>query len=125
MKVKIKLDPAAMKKLNATVLQALEMTAAATKTDIETSKVVPKNIGELERSGFVDRTQLAQGKVAIVYDTPYARRLYWNPQYNFRQDKNPNARGRWMDAYIDGDKKNFIPNTFKKFLRQLSGGLIK
>lgn len=124
-KVKVIIDPAALRKITEAAHQALEMTATAVKSDIEASQVVPKEIGELERSGFVDATGLAQGKVAVVYDTPYARRLYWNPQFNFRRDKNPNAQGKWMDSYIDGENQHFIPEAFMHFLKQLSGGLIK
>lgn len=37
-------------------------------------------------------------KLQLVWDTPYARRLYWNPQFNFSKDKNPNAQGKWYEA---------------------------
>lgn len=37
-------------------------------------------------------------KLLLVWDSPYARRLYWNPQFNFSKDKNPNARGLWFEA---------------------------
>lgn len=124
-KVKVTIDPSAIQKIKEAAHKALEMTATAVKSDIEASQVVPKEIGELERSGFVDTSELAQGKVAVVYDTPYARRLYWNPQFNFRRDKNPNAQGKWIDSYIEGENQHFIPETFMKFLKQLSGGLIK
>jgi hypothetical protein len=33
----------------------------------------------------------------LRWDTPYARRLYYNPQYNFQKDENPNARGLWFE----------------------------
>jgi Minor capsid protein len=56
---------------------------------------IPKDTGELERSG-VRASQIGKGK--IVWDTPYARRLYYNPQYNFSRDSNPNAQGLWFEA---------------------------
>ncbi|WP_035052811.1 minor capsid protein [Carnobacterium pleistocenium] len=37
------------------------------------------------------------GKGKLVWDTPYSRRMYWNPQYNFSTDKNPNAGGKWFE----------------------------
>jgi hypothetical protein len=94
-------------------------------TDIKMSAVVPKQTGELERSGFVDNSQLENLVVSIVFDTPYARRLYWHPEYNFRKDKNRDAQGLWMQAYIDGDKKDFIKETYAKFFKQLSKGVVK
>lgn len=38
------------------------------------------------------------GSGMIIWQTPYARRLYYNPQYHFSKDKNPNARGLWFEA---------------------------
>lgn len=55
---------------------------------------IPKREGDLEDSSFV-HSNLENGH--IEWNTPYARRLYWNPQYNFRKDKNPNARGKWFE----------------------------
>lgn len=44
----------------------------------------------------VNEVNTKQGK--IIWDTDYARRLYYNPQFNFSKDMNPHARGRWFDA---------------------------
>lgn len=104
--------------------KALEMTTEAVLSDIETSAVVPKDTGELERSGFVDLSEVNNMITRIVFDTPYARRLYWHPEYNFRKDKNANAQGKWMEAYLTGDKQQFIKDTYSTFLKQLSKGLI-
>ncbi|AGK95629.1 hypothetical protein [Clostridium pasteurianum] len=124
-KVSIKLNNSAISTLQKAQQQALEMTMEAVKTDIVTSAVVPKNTGELERSGYVDTSRLQDMVASIVFDTPYARRLYWHPEYNFRHDKNVNAQGKWMEAYISGDKKDFIKDTYMKFFKELSKGLVK
>lgn len=122
---KVILKSDALKNLEKTALQALEMTGEAVKTDIVTSAVVPKQTGELERSGFVDTSGLSQGKIKIVYDTPYARRLYWHPEFDFRTDKNANAQGKWMEAYKSGEKQAFVRKTFVTLLKQMSKGMIK
>lgn len=124
-KVTIRLDNSAINTLERAQKQAIEMTMEAVLSDIKTSAVTPKQTGELERSGFVDTSQLEKLIVSIVFSTPYARRLYWHPEYNFRQDKNTNAQGKWMQSYIDGDKKDFIKETYAKFFKQLSKGLVK
>jgi hypothetical protein len=124
-KVKIKLNTSAIDNLEKIQGQALEMTMEAVKTDIVTSAVVPKQSGELERSGYVDTSRLHDFIVSIVFNTPYARRLYWHPEYDFRKDKNINAQGKWMETYISGDKKEFIKDTYMKFFKQLSKGLVK
>ena len=53
----------------------------------------PMDSGELIRSG-VRMTNPGSGKV--IWQTPYARKLYYNPDYNFSTDKNPNAQGLWF-----------------------------
>lgn len=124
-KVTIKLDRTKINTLINARNKALEQTTEAILSDIKTSAVVPKDSGELERSGFVDLSKLDDGIASIIFDTPYARRLYWHPEYNFRQDKNINAQGKWMQSYIDGDNKEFVKDTYFKFLKMFSKGLIK
>ncbi|WP_028776126.1 minor capsid protein [Shimazuella kribbensis] len=53
----------------------------------------PQDIGNLIQSG-IRNTVFGSGKV--IWNTVYARRLYYNPQYNFSKDKNPNADGLWF-----------------------------
>lgn len=123
-KVNIKLDNQKIAKLEEAYLKALELTAEAILSDIRTSAVVPKDTGELERSGFVDLSDIKNAIARIVFDTPYARRLYWHPEYNFRTDKNVNAKGKWMEDYLSGEKKQFVIDTYSKFLKMLGKGLI-
>jgi hypothetical protein len=114
-----------LRQLSSTAIQALEMTAEAVNTDIMTEAVVPKQQGDLERNSFVDDSKSSQGNVKIVSDMPYARRLYYHPEYNFRKDKNRNAQGKWFQPWINGSKKNFAKSAFKKFYRALNRGVVK
>lgn len=124
-KVTIKIDKSKLNTLIEAQKKALEQTTEAILSDIKTSAVVPKDSGELERSGFVDLSKLDDGITYINFDTPYARRLYWHPEYNFKQDKNTNAQGKWMQSYIDGDNKEFVTDTYKHFFKMFSKGVIK
>lgn len=119
---KVILNKVALQRLEQIQQQALELTTEAVRTDVITSAVVPKQSGELERSSFV---QVSRGKGRIIFDTPYARRLYWHPEYNFRTDKNPNAQGKWLEVYHSGDKRAWVSKTFAAFVKQVSKGLIK
>lgn len=74
--------------------------------------------GTLQRSAFVDDENASKGEVSIVYDTPYARRLYYHPEYNFNKKQNANAGGLWFEPYISGSKKDFAKNTFAKLLEK-------
>ncbi|MDB2161510.1 hypothetical protein PMX22_17095 [Clostridium butyricum] len=120
-KINIKLYPEKIGILEKASKQAFEMTVEAVLSDIVTSAVVPKDTGVLEESGF---TVIKDAVGQIIFDTPYARRLYWHPEYNFRHDKNVNAQGKWMETYINGPKKQWIIDTYNKFLKQLSKGVI-
>lgn len=124
-KVTVKLDKAKIDILEQAHLKALEMTMEAVLSDIKTSQVVPKETSSLEDSGFVDLSSIKQSIVRIIFDTPYARRMYWHPEYNFRKDKNMNAQGKWMESYLTGEKKEFIKETYIKFFKQLSKGVVK
>ncbi|NRT88106.1 minor capsid protein [Clostridium beijerinckii] len=124
-KVTVKLDKAKISQLDKASKQAFKMTVEALLSDIKTSAVVPKEHGTLEDSGFIDDSEIENMVASIIFDTPYARRLYWHPEYKFRTDKNVNAGGKWMQPYVDGDKKNFVIETYMKFLKQLSKGLVK
>ena len=124
-RVSVRMNSSALHALTRAQTQAIEMTAEALKTDVMTSNVVPKQSGELERSGFVDNSKVNKGLVKLVYDTPYARRLYWHPEYDFRSDKNRNAQGKWLERWITGDKKNFAKATYRRIYRSLTRGVVR
>lgn len=121
-KVNVILNQANIRKLEQAMVGALPLTMDAMVTEISNMQVVPKETGNLEESVS---TIVVDGKGFLGYNTPYARRLYYNPQYDFRTDKNPNAQGRWLDTFIHGPKKEWLTNSYGLFLKQLSGGVIK
>lgn len=124
-KAKTTMNRRAIRQLSGSQIKALVLTAEAVKTEVMTAAVVPKQTGELERSGHVDASRAREGLAKLVYDTPYARRLYWHPEYDFRQDKNANAGGKWLEPWISGDKQPFAPKAFRKLYRQLNRGTIQ
>lgn len=114
-----------LKQLSESQIKAVILTAESVKTEVMNAGVVPKQTGELERSGHVDETLARKGRVKLVYDTPYARRLYWHPEFDFRQDKNANAQGKWLEPWVNGDKKDFAKKTFRELYRRLNRGTIQ
>lgn len=60
----------------------------------DSNRYIPKQDGPLEFSS-ISHSRIDEG--LLVWDTPYAKRLYYNPQYNFSKDVNPNARGLWFE----------------------------
>ncbi len=101
------------------VQKSLEETAAAVMTDVKDAGVMPMDKGVLQnQSTFVDDSESAQGIVRIVSDTPYARRLYYHPEYNFRTSENENAGGKWLEPWLSGEKKDFAANAFQTLMQR-------
>lgn len=130
----VKLNMPVLKRLTAAAQVSLAQTAEAIHTNVVQSQVMPRDTGTLQNeSTFVYTQDIANGKVQIISSTPYVRRLYYHPEYNFHQspwvdDKgkrhegNANAKGRWLDDYLkDGKKRNFAPDTFAKLYRKNAG----
>lgn len=111
-----------IRQLTQAQIQALEMTAEALHTEVVQAQVIPFDKGTLQNeSTFVDYSNSSKGTVTLVSSTPYARRLYYHPEYNFKTDENANAKGKWYDDWIDGAEKDFCKKTFKEFYRRLGG----
>lgn len=124
--VKVKINREAMAQLDKAKKRALVLTAHAMLSDIVDRGVVPKRDGSLVDSGFVDEKHIDVELIAsIVFDTPYARRWYFNLDgATFQRTQNVNAQDHWMDYYLDGEGKQWVIDTYCKFLQQESGGLI-
>lgn len=119
----VTINNARIRQLTAAAIIALEQTGEAIHTDLVQSQTMPRDTGALQNeSTSVDMTASNQGRVTIVSATPYARRLYYHPEYNFNQLANINAGGEWFKPYIPGgNKDNFPINTFKELYRRNGG----
>lgn len=118
-KIKVNWNFRAVRQVEQAVATALEQTAQAVITDVVDEQVMPMDTGTLQNSStFVETSESSTGVVGIISDTPYARRLYYHPEYNFRTSENKNAGGKWFQPWIDGDKKEFAADAFAKLLRQ-------
>lgn len=119
----IKLDEAKLKELTRQQYISLAQTADALVTDLRDSQTMPFDTGNLQNdSTFLDDSQKEQGKVSIVSSTPYARRLYYHPEYDFKTTNNRNAGGKWFEPYISGNRTDFVKETFAKLFKR-NGGL--
>lgn len=119
----IKLNEAKLKELTRQQYISLGQTADAILTDLKDSQTMPFDTGNLQNdSTFLDDSQKEQGKVSIVSSTPYARRLYYHPEYNFRTTNNRNASGKWFEPYISGNKSDFAVKAFRELFKR-NGGL--
>ena len=119
----VKLNDAKLKELSKQQAISLAQTADAILTDIRDEQLMPFDTGNLQNdSTYVDDSQQVQGRVSVVSTTPYARRLYFHPEYDFRRNNNSRAGSKWFEPYISGSKKEWLVNTFKELFKR-NGGL--
>lgn len=71
------------------------------------------------RDSSIRASQIGKGK--LIWDTPYGRRLYYNPQYNFSTDKNPHAQGLWFEAAKAEKREDWLDNAAKKYAQFFNG----
>lgn len=98
---------------------ALVDTAEIAKTDLIQSQTMPFDTGTTQNdSTFVDDTKVSKGRVYILSDTPYVRKIYFHPEFHFKKDKNSNAGGRWFDPYITGEKRAWLIKAYAESLKR-------
>lgn len=112
-----------IRQLTQAAITALEQTGEALHTEVVQAQVMPFDTGHLEEDAtFVDYSDSADGLVRIVSSTPYARRLYYHPEYNFQTDENPFAGGEWFEPWLPGGvSQDFAKDAFKRFYKKAGG----
>lgn len=132
---RIKINGPALKNLSRSSIIALEKTGTALKTEVVKSQVMPfgediyDSEGKKVHSGGnmqndntnVNYDNSSKGQVDLISNTPYARRMYFHPEYNFKKFENANAQGKWLEPWISGKEKDFCKNTFAKNYRREAG----
>jgi hypothetical protein len=112
---RVELNMSVLNMLDGAQYEALAQTGDATLTELRDRQVMPFDTGNLQDdSTFVDDSE--KGRVSIVSSTPYARRLYFHPEYNFRRGNNARAGGKWFDSFLND---NFISNAYAKLLKRI------
>lgn len=117
MKVKTKINNQNLKRLHNAMLDCLVKSVDVMRSDLLESETMPFGTGASERATYLDVSKLKSGKVRLCHGMPYDRRNYFHPEFNFRTDKNTNAQGLWLETYIHGVKKMFVPMAYAKFLK--------
>lgn len=126
MKVSVKMNRGAVRRLSEAQAKALSMTASEILSRTRNDGVMPFDIGTMQNeSTFVDDSKILSGTVSIAVDTPYARRLYFNPDYDFNRMKNVNAGGEWFEGWITGKRKKEAIKIYKQFYKRTAGGIVR
>ena len=120
---RIKMNWEKIQQLTQAQVTALEQTADNLHSEVKQAPVMPFDTGNLQNeSTFVDYSKSKDGKVTLVSSTPYARRLYYHPEYNFQTKENPNAKGMWYEDWMPGGPKaDFAAKAFKAFYKKAGG----
>ena len=125
MKVTTRMNAGAIRTLSRAQAQAVSMTAQQMLNEARNDAVIPFDTGATQNEGtHVDDSQAAHGKVSIVTDTPYARRLYYHPEYNFNKSKNANAQGMWWEDWLTGSRKSRPQLLFKQMYKRATRGIV-
>lgn len=119
---KVTINSSRLAELSKAAITALEKTGEALHTEVVQAQVVPRDTGTLQNEKtFVDYSKSNQGKVTLISEGPYARRLYYHPEYNFQTTENPYAKGRWLEDWMKGGKnEKFCPETFAKIYKAVA-----
>lgn len=119
---KIKLNHPQIKRLDKATTTALEKTIDALHTEVVQAQVMPFDTGNMQNnSTFSDYSKSKEGKVSLITSTPYARRMYFHPEYNFQTKENAHARGNWYEPWISGKEKEFCKKAFSQFYKKEAG----
>lgn len=105
--------------INKAIQDALNNTAEAIQADIVDKSVMPFDVGTLQNSLFVDDSKIAFGEASIVASTPYARRLYYHPEYNYRTENNQYAGGKYFEPWTsEGKYARWVLKRFSEFVKE-------
>lgn len=86
--------------------------------EIREAQVIPRMVGTLQGEAFTIKDHSQQKYMDMGFSTPYARRLYFHPEYHFSTAENPNARGMWLKDWVKGGKKqNRLSEIFEGILK--------
>ena len=117
--VKVTINSAALAILDSIMAKSLAQTADEMLSRERNAALMPMNTGAMQNeSTYVDDSEAATGHVEIVTDASQSRRLYFNPQYNFRHDHNANAQGEWWEPWIGGSRRKEAVKIFAAFVEQ-------
>lgn len=119
----VEIDHGLIRQLTQASIRALSQTGEALHTEVVQAQVMPRDTGALQNEKtFVDHSNAKKGRVSIVSEGPYARRLYFHPEYNYQTFENPFAGGKWFEPWLPGGMHhNFVHDAYKKLYKREAG----
>ena len=126
---KIEWYPGRREKLQRDVQASVNATAEAIATDLKTSGTMPYAVddrgaapGALQASVAVEYAAGNSRTAKVTTQAPYARKLYYHPDFNFEQGANSKAQGFWYGQYMrKGNKRSFAKDVFSREMKARRG----
>ena len=116
-RVEIRLDLSRISQISRAAQDAALETVGLLRGEVVTAKVMPFDTGHMQNAATSVNQHVDGDEIhtLLATDTPYARRLYYHPEYNFQKVNNENAQGEWLAPWLPGgDLEGFVPDTFQK-----------
>ena len=119
-KVTVKLDKAAIAKIEKAVLDSAQ--AAMEQVVTEVQNTAPLDQGDLINGIFVRSEKSGNTVIATIdHSALYSRYLYYGKLMIDPNTKSAWATDHWLEPYITGDKKDFVKNSFAKIFKEKTG----
>lgn len=122
--VELKLSLSDLDGIRREAVDAALETVSALRGEVITAQVMPFDNGDMQNK-HTSVEQWIEGDdihTALLTDTPYARKMYHHPEYNFQTVNNPNAQGLWLSTWLPGGaNESFLLDTYHLKLRERLG----
>ena len=123
-RAELKLNLSALDGLRREAMDAALETVSALRGEVVTAQVMPFDNGDMQdkHTSVEQRIEGDDIHTALLTDTPYARKMYHHPEYNFQTVNNPNAQGLWLSSWLPGGaNESFLLGTYHLRLRARLG----
>jgi hypothetical protein len=116
----LKLNAREIMRLNSAAVRTMEQTIDALQTEVRTAEVMPYDNGNMQNNDTFTETSVHDHEIEsrLITGSVQVRRLYYHPEYNFQIVNNHNAGGKWLEPWINGEKKDFAQETFAELYKK-------
>lgn len=120
---KVVLNHSVINRLSKSAIRALEKTGKALHTEVVQAEIMPRDTGAMQNEfTFVDCSKSKFGKVFLATATPYARRMYFHPEYDFQKWENAFSQGKWLEPWMpQGIYADFAQKAYNNFFKKEAG----
>ena len=123
-RAELKLNLSALDGIRREAMDAALETVSALRGEVVTAQVMPFDTGDMQNKHTSVQQSVEGDEIhtSLTTDTPYARKMYYHPEYNFQTVNNPNAQGLWLSSWLPGGaNEGFLLDTYHLRIRARLG----